>query len=106
MDNETYEQISIQEEMLSNPKLLKEGSSVEMLFHAEKEIPLSCSLPQYVVLEVTDIEPGAKGNTATNTLTPAILETGAEVRVPMFIKQGDLVRIDTASGSYMERMKK
>jgi elongation factor P len=106
MNNETYEQIDIIKEMLDNIQFLKEGMDIEVLFHAEKEIPLACSLPQYVVLEVVEIEPGAKGNTATNTLTPAILETGAEVRVPMFIKQGDLVRIETSTGSYMERMKK
>ncbi|MDC0230775.1 elongation factor P, partial [Aureispira] len=106
MNNETYEQIDIIKEMVDNIQFLKEGMDIEVLFHAEKEIPLACSLPQYVVLEVVEIAPGAKGNTATNSQTPATLETGAEIRVPMFIKQGDLVRVDTASGSYMERMKK
>ncbi|MCH2022492.1 MAG: elongation factor P [Saprospiraceae bacterium] len=106
MNNETYEQIDIIKEMLDNIQFLKEGMDIEVLFHAEKEIPLACSLPQYVILEVVEIEPGAKGNTATNAQTPAILETGAEIRVPMFIKKGDLLRVDTASGSYMERIKK
>jgi elongation factor P len=106
MNNDTYEQIEIMKEMVEHRQFLKEGLEIEVLFHEEKGIPLACMLPQYVILEIVEIEPGAKGNTATNTLTPATVETGAEVRVPMFIKEGDLVRIDTASGSYMERMKK
>ena len=106
MNNETYEQIDMLKEMIDNIQFLKEGMEVEVLFHAEKQIPLACSLPQYIVLEIIEIAPGVKGNTATNTLTPATVETGAEIRVPMFIKQGDLVRIDTATGNYMERMKK
>ena len=106
MNNETYEQIDVLKEMVDNLQFLKEGMDVEVLFHAEKEIPLACSLPQYIVLEIAEVEPGAKGNTATNTLTPATVETGAEVRVPLFIKQGDLIRIDTATGAYMERVKK
>lgn len=105
MNNETYEQIDILKEMLDGVQFLKEGMEIDVVFHAEKGEPLSCSLPQYIVLEVTEIEPGVKGNTATNTLTPAIVETGAEVRVPLFIKVGDKIRIDSATGSYMERMK-
>lgn len=106
MNNETYEQIDVLKEMVDNLQFLKEGMDVEVMFHAEKELPLACSLPQYIILEVTEVEPGAKGNTATNTLTPAIVETGAEVRVPLFIKQGDFIRIDSSTGSYMERVKK
>ncbi len=105
MNNETYEQIDVLKEMLDNRQFLKEGMEIEVVFHAEKEIPLACNLPQYIVLEVTEIQPGVKGNTATNTLTPAVVETGAEVRVPLFIKVGDKIRIDSANGSYMERMK-
>jgi len=106
MNNETFNQIDVMKEMLDNVRFLKEGMDVEVLFHAEKEFPLACSLPQYIILEITEVEPGAKGNTATNTMTPATVETGAEVRVPLFIKEGDLVRIDTETGAYMERMKK
>lgn len=106
MNNETFNQIDVLKEMVENVQFLKEGMDVEVLFHAEKEIPLSFSLPQYIILEVTGVEPGAKGNTATNTMTPAIVETGAEVRVPLFIKEGDLIRIESETGSYMERMKK
>ncbi len=104
MNNETYEQIDILKEMLENSALLKEGQDVEALFHAEKEIILACELPQYVILEITEVEPGVKGDTATNTLTPATVETGAMVRVPLFIKVGDFIKIDTASGAYVERV--
>ena len=105
MDNETYEQVSIQKKMLENPDLMKEGSEVDILFHAEKEIPLTIDMPQYVVLEITATEPGVKGNTATNATKPATVETGATIKVPLFINEGDKIKIDTASRSYMERSK-
>ncbi len=105
MDNETYEQVSIQENMIDNPGMLKEGSEIEVLFHAEKDIPLSVDLPQYMVFEITYTEPGVKGDTATNTLKPATIETGAEVRVPLFINQGDKIKVDTRTASYVERAK-
>ena len=84
---------------------LKEGSTVEIMFHAEQEKPLSCTLPLNVNLKIEFTEPGEKGNTATNALKPATTETGAEVRVPLFINQGDIVKIDTNSGNYLERVK-
>ncbi len=105
MNNETYEQVALNEAMIDAPGLLKEGEVVEILFHADQEVPISLDMPQYVILEVTYTEPGVKGDTATNTLKPATVETGAEVRVPLFINQGDKVKIDTASGNYMERVK-
>lgn len=105
MDNETYEQVSIEEKMLDRPDLLKEGSSVDILFHAEKEIPLTIDMPQYIVLEVVSTEPGVRGNTATNATKPAKVETGAEIKVPLFINEGDKIKIDTKSGNYMERSK-
>ncbi len=105
MDNETYEQVSIEEKMLDSPQFLKEGSSVEILFHAEKEIPLTIDMPQYIVLEITATEPGVRGNTATNATKPATVETGAEVRVPLFINEGDRIKIETRTGNYMERSK-
>jgi len=105
MDNETYEQVSIQEEMLDNPDLMKEGSEVDILFHAAKEIPLTIDMPQYIVLEITSTEPGVKGNTATNATKPAKVETGATIKVPLFINEGDKIKIDTRSRSYMERSK-
>lgn len=107
MDNETYEQISIDPKMLENPKLLKEGSDVEVLFHAEKEIPLTVDMPQYVQLTVSYTEPGVRGDTAsTNVMKPAKLETGAEVKVPLFVNEGDMIKVDTRSNSYVERVKK
>jgi elongation factor P len=105
MDNESYEQITIQESMIDNPGMLKEGSEIEVLFHAEKEVPLTVDLPQYMVFEVTYTEPGVKGDTATNTLKPATIETGAEVRVPLFINTGDKIKVDTKTASYVERAK-
>jgi len=106
MDNETYEQFAIAKDMVDNNQFMKEGMLVDVIFHAEKEVPLACQLPQYVELEITYVEPGVKGDTATNTTTPAEVETGAEVRVPLFIKQGDVIKIDTESGSYVERVKR
>ena len=106
MNNDSFEQLDIPKSMLDNSQFLKEGNPVEVLFHAVKEVPLTCQLPQFVVLEITYIEPGLKGDTATNTLTPAEVETGAQVRVPLFIKLGDLIKIDTATGDYLERVKK
>lgn len=104
MQQESFEQIEIPADMIENSQFLKEGMIVDIIFHAAKEIPLACMLPQHVQLEVTYIEPGVKGDTATNTLTPAQVETGAEVRVPLFIKQGDIVKIDTTTGEYIERV--
>jgi len=105
MNNETYDQIFLQKEMISRPEFLKEGDNLEILFHADQELPLTVDMPQYVILQVTYTEPGAKGNTATNTLKPATVETGAEVKVPFFINEGDKVKINTESGDYMERVK-
>ena len=105
MNNETYEQVRLDEGLIDNPGLLKEGDEVEVLFHAEKEIPLTLDMPQYIVAEITYTEPGVKGDTATNTLKPATIETGAEVKVPLFINQGDKIKIDTRSGAYVERVK-
>lgn len=106
MQNDTFEQVSLPKDMVDNSQFLKEGGAADILFHASKEIPLACILPQHVILEVTYMEPGLKGDTASNTLTPATVETGATVRVPLFIKQGDFIKIDTTEGSYIERVKK
>jgi elongation factor P len=105
MNKETYEQVSIAEEMIDRPDLLKEGMEVDIIYHAEREVPLTLEMPQYIELVITYTEPGVKGDTATNTLKPATVETGAEVRVPLFINQGDKVKVDTASGAYVERVK-
>ena len=105
MNNETYDQVSIKEEMMDNPQLLKEGATVDMLYDSDSDTPLTVELPQYITLQVTYTEPGLKGNTATNASKPATVETGAEIRVPLFINEGDLIKIDSASASYVERVK-
>lgn len=105
MNNETFEQITLPETLIDAPEFLKEGDAVEILVHAEKGEYLSCEVPQFVELEVTYTEPGVKGNTATNATKPATLETGAEIQVPIFINQGEKVRVDTQKKAYMERVK-
>jgi elongation factor P len=106
MNNETFEQTYIEEGLINAPQFLKEGNSVEIVFHADTETPLTCELPPFVELEITYTEPGEKGNTATNALKPAKVETGAEVRVPLFIDNGEIIKVDTRDGSYSERVKK
>lgn len=105
MNTDSYEQIRLQESVLDAPGLLKEGEVVKIQINTEDDSPLSVDMPQYVVLEVTATEPGLKGNTATNASKPATVETGAEVMVPLFINEGDVIRIDTEKGNYHERMK-
>src|SRR6187431_3031745 len=102
MNNETFEQVSVQPAMIENANLMKEGLEVEILIHAQLETPLSVELPQYVILEVTYTEPGLRGDTATNTLKLAKVETGAEVKVPLFIDTGEKIKIDSATGNYIE----
>lgn len=106
MNNEDYEQVSIDEKMIDRPYLLKEGENVDMLYHAEKNIPLTIELPQYITMKITYTEPGVRGDTATNSTKPATIETGGEIRVPLFINEGDLIKIDTRTASYVERVKK
>ena len=106
MHLETFEQIPIPEELINAPHLLKEGQSVEISVHAETENPLMCELPPFVDLEITYTEPGVRGDTASSTaLKQATLETGAIVNVPLFIEQGEKIRVDTRTNSYSERVK-
>jgi len=105
MNMETFEQIAIEETLISAPQFLKEGQEVEVLTHAETESVMSCELPAYVDLLVTYSEPGLRGDTATNTLKPCTLETGAIVQAPLFVNEGDVIRVDTRSGDYSERVK-
>ncbi|KGO83643.1 elongation factor P [Flavobacterium beibuense F44-8] len=105
MHAETYEQISLQRDILDAPDLLKEGEMVMVIINTETDAPLSVDMPASVILEVTYAEPGVKGNTATNATKPAKVETGASVNVPLFINEGDKIKIDTATGSYVERVK-
>lgn len=105
MHLETFEQISVPESMLDNYDLLKEGQTVEVVVHAETENVLLVDLPVNVVMEVTYTEPGLRGDTATNTLKPATIETGSTIMVPLFVNEGDKIRIDTRDRSYIERVK-
>ncbi len=106
MNTETYDQISLKKEFLQNPQFLKESMEIDILYHSEKEIPLTSEMPQSEYFEVTYTEPGVRGDTATNVTKPATIETGAEIKVPIFINQGDVIKIDTRDGSYLERQKK
>jgi elongation factor P len=105
MHLETFEQIHVSGEQIENHDFLKEGQNVEVVVHADTETVLSVDLPQFVVMEVTYTEPGLRGDTATNTLKQAQIETGATIMVPLFINVGDRIRIDTTSRSYIERAK-
>ncbi len=105
MNTENFEQISIEERLIERPKLLKDGQNVDILVHDETETPLSVELPPFVELMITYTEPGIKGDTATNALKPAILETGATVMVPLFVEQDIMIKVDTRDGSYSERVK-
>ena len=105
MNNDDYEQIMMQKDFIDNVQFLKEGNNVEVLFHADKGIPISAQVPSHVVLKIDFTEPGVKGNTATNTFKPAKTETQADIQVPLFINEGDNIKIDTAKGEYIERVK-
>ncbi len=106
MNTEDYTQIALQESALDAPQLLKEGEVVTVIINVEDGgTPLSVEMPASVVLEVTATEPGVRGNTATNATKPATVETGATVNVPLFINEGDKIRIETEKGTYKERVK-
>ena len=97
MNNETFEQVPIAHDLITGVDFLKEGMTVDVVSDASSETVLFAELPTKVELQVTYTEPGLKGDTATNTLKPATVETGAEVRVPLFINEGEIIRIDTQS---------
>lgn len=104
MSNETYEQIPLDKKMLGDQiKYLKESEICQLAF--EGDTVLSAEIPQHINLEVTMTEPGFKGDSTSNTLKPATLETGAEIQVPLFVNQGDMIKVDTSTDSYMERVK-
>ncbi|MDX1828136.1 MAG: elongation factor P [Lutibacter sp.] len=105
MNTQDYNQITLQKTALDSPELLKEGEVVTIIINTEDNMPLSVEMPNSVILEVTHTEPGVKGNTATNATKPATVETGATINVPLFINEGDKVKIDTAKGAYLERVK-
>ncbi len=105
MNQETFDQIPISKAVVSGADYMKEGDVVEVVFDASTESVLFAEMPVKTVLEVTYTEPGMKGDTATNTLKPATLETGAEIRVPLFINVGEKVEVDTRDGSYVGRVR-
>lgn len=105
MNTEDYEQISLEENILDSPGLMKEGEIVTISINTEDGMPLSVDMPASVVLEIKHTEPGVKGNTATNATKPATVETGARINVPLFINEGDKIKVDTEKGSYLERIK-
>ncbi len=105
MDTETFEQIVVQEDMINAPQFLKDGQNAHVLINGDTDKPMGVELPEKIVLEVTYSEPGMKGDTATKTLKPATVETGAKVMVPLFINEGEKIRVNTKSGDYVERVK-
>ena len=105
MNTDDYSQIMLEKAILDSPELMKEGEIVTVVVKAEDESPLSVELPASVILEVTYTEPGVKGNTATNATKPATVETGAIINVPLFINEGDKIKVETTKGAYQERIK-
>lgn len=104
MDNDNYEQVYIPSFLLGDSlKFLKEGMEVKVSFEGDE--PILAEAPVFVELVITYAEPGVKGDTATNTLKPATMETGAVVNVPLFVNEGEKIRIDTRTNSYVERVK-
>jgi len=103
MDNETYEQVSMDESHVQDALgYLKENTEVQVLFH--NKAPIGIELPLFMELKVTETVPGVKGNTASGGTKPATLETGAAIQVPLFINEGDVIKVDTRSNSYIERV--
>ncbi len=105
MDNDTFEQMSLAENLIDAPQFLKDGQEVAIAINTETEQPVSVELPDKIVMLVTYTEPGLRGDTATRTLKPATVETGATVSVPLFVNEGELIRINTKTGEYVERVK-
>jgi elongation factor P len=105
MNQVDYNQISLEKSALVAPDLMKEGEVVTIIINSEDNMPLSVDMPASVILEVTHTEPGVKGNTATNATKPATVESGATVNVPLFINEGDKIKVETTKGTYQERVK-
>ena len=105
MNVDDYNQIVVNKNSIDNPKLIKEGEIVSISINTEDGLPLSVEMPVSVILKVIHTEPGVKGNTATNATKPATLETGIKINVPLFINEGDRIKVDTFKGNYQERIK-
>ncbi len=105
MDSETYDQFGFSENQVGDvARFLKEQQSVNIFFYREE--PIGVDLPTTVELQVTETEPGVKGDTVSNTTKPATLETGTTISVPLFVDIGDVIKVDTRTGTYIERLKK
>jgi elongation factor P len=105
MNTETFDQVAVQKNLVDSPDFLKEGMEVEAMVKADDETFLGVELPAFIEAEITYTEPGIKGNTATNAMKAATIETGAQVKVPLFINIGDKIKVDTRSREYSERIK-
>jgi len=105
MNQVDYSQITLEKASLDTPELMKEGEVVTIIINSEDDMPLAVEMPASVILEVAATEPGVKGNTATNATKPATMETGAIVNVPLFINEGDKIKVETTKGTYQERVK-
>jgi elongation factor P len=105
MNNETYEQVTIQENLVDAPQFYKDGQEVSLVVNTETDTIMGSELPTSIVTTITYTEPGMKGDTATRTLKPATIETGATVMVPLFCDEGEVIKVDTRTGAYMERVK-
>jgi elongation factor P len=106
MHRETFEQVVVEEKLIENADLYKEGQDVEIVFHAELETPMSVELPPFVTMEIVYTEPGIKGDTSSGSASkPAKIETGATIMVPLFINQGERIKVDTRDRTYSERAK-
>lgn len=105
MNQETYDQVPIAKDLITGVDFMKESDIVEVVSDADTNTILYAEMPVKTTLRITHSEPGVKGDTATNSLKPATLETGVEIRVPLFIEEGELVLVDTRDGSYLQRVK-
>lgn len=105
MNQETFDQIVINGDIIENNDFLRDGDVCDVVLHEETDQILACELPQHVVLEITYSEPAVAGNTATNATKPATVETGATVNVPLFVNQGEKIKVDTRTRAYVERVK-
>lgn len=105
MDNETFEQIVLDAAMIDAPQFLRDGQEVSVSLNTETDLPMGVELPDKIVVQVTYSEPGLRGDTATRTLKPATVETGATVMVPLFVNEGEMIRVNTKTGEYVERVK-
>ena len=105
MDSDSYEQISLENNQIDNPKFLMDGMIVEISIHAETNEILSCELPQFIETNVIYTEPGVKGDTATNATKLAKIENDIEIQVPLFINENDKIKVDIKQSKYIERVK-